>query len=203
MPIPIKAACTSHTADAITAQAASGCKNAAARRVGDGPWRTTIATAANAVISRNADRMGKELWTAVKGGEPIRVYAAFNERDEADFVIDRLREHRARGLPLSAAAVLYRSNAQSRAFEEALMAARIPYRVYGGLRFFERAEIKDALSYLRLTQSRDDDIAFERAVNVVDHTIAGRIAVLNPLRRVVSVVVVHRKRRLQSIRRLQ
>ncbi|MGH8198646.1 MAG: DNA helicase II [Steroidobacteraceae bacterium] len=131
-------------------------------------YRSTavILTAANAVIARNTDRMGKELWTAAKGGEPIRVYAAFNERDEADFVIDRIREHERRGLSLAAAAVLYRSNAQSRAFEEALMAARIPYRVYGGLRFFERAEIKDALSYLRLTQSRDDDIAFERVVNL-------------------------------------
>jgi ATP-dependent DNA helicase UvrD/PcrA len=138
-------------------------------------YRSTqvILGAANAVIAKNADRMGKELWTAVEGGEPIRVYAAFNERDEADFVIDRIREHQRRGLPLAAAAVLYRSNAQSRAFEEALMAARIPYRVYGGLRFFERAEIKDALSYLRLTQSRDDDIAFERVVNLPARGIGG------------------------------
>jgi DNA helicase-2/ATP-dependent DNA helicase PcrA len=131
-------------------------------------YRSTqvILAAANAVIARNSDRLGKELWTSVKGGEPIRVYAAFNERDESDFVIDRLRDHARRGLPLSAAAVLYRSNAQSRTFEEALMAAGMPYRVYGGLRFFERAEIKDALAYLRLTQSRDDDIAFERVVNL-------------------------------------
>ena len=138
-------------------------------------YRSTsvILGAANAVIARNTDRMGKELWTAVKGGEPIRVYAAFNERDEADFVIDRIRDHQRRGLPLAAAAVLYRSNAQSRAFEEALMAARIPYRVYGGLRFFERAEIKDALAYLRLTQSRDDDIAFERVVNLPARGIGG------------------------------
>ena len=138
-------------------------------------YRSTqvILAAANAVIAKNTDRMGKELWTAVKGGEPIRVYAAFNERDEADFVIDRIREHERRGLPLAAAAVLYRSNAQSRAFEESLMAARIPYRVYGGLRFFERAEIKDALSYLRLTQSRDDDIAFERVVNLPTRGIGG------------------------------
>ncbi|MGH8129734.1 MAG: DNA helicase II, partial [Steroidobacteraceae bacterium] len=138
-------------------------------------YRSTavILAAANAVIARNSDRMGKELWTAAKGGEPIRVYAAFNERDEADFVIDRIREHERRGLPLAAAAVLYRSNAQSRAFEEALMAARIPYRVYGGLRFFERAEIKDALSYLRLMQSRDDDIAFERVVNLPPRGIGG------------------------------
>jgi len=138
-------------------------------------YRSTnvILSAANAVIAKNTDRMGKNLWTAVEGGEPIRVYAAFNERDEADFVIDRLREHERRGLPLSAAAVLYRSNAQSRTFEEALMAARIPYRVYGGLRFFERAEIKDALAYLRLTQSRDDDIAFERVVNLPARGIGG------------------------------
>ena len=145
-------------------------------------YRSTqvILAAANAVISRNTDRMGKELWTAAKGGEPIRVYAAFNERDEADFVIERIREHERRGLPLSAAAVLYRSNAQSRAFEEALMAARIPYRVYGGLRFFERAEIKDALAYLRLTQSRADDISFERVVNLPARGIGG--ATLEQLR---------------------
>ncbi len=131
-------------------------------------YRSTavILGAANAIIARNTDRMGKELWTAAKGGEPIRVYAAFNERDEADFVLERIREHERQGLPLAAAAVLYRSNAQSRTFEEVLMAARMPYRVYGGLRFFERAEIKDALSYLRLTQTRVDDLSFERIVNL-------------------------------------
>ncbi|MGH8135006.1 MAG: DNA helicase II [Steroidobacteraceae bacterium] len=131
-------------------------------------YRSTavILGAANAIIAKNTERMGKELWTAAKGGEPIRVYAAFNERDEADFVLERIREHERSGLPLAAAAVLYRSNAQSRAFEEALMAARIPYRVYGGLRFFERAEIKDALSYLRLTQTNRDDLSFERVVNL-------------------------------------
>ena len=131
-------------------------------------YRSTgvILSAANEVIRRNEDRLGKELWTAVEGGEPLRLYAAFNERDEADFVVERIREHVAGGLPLSAAAVLYRSNAQSRTFEEALVAARIPYRVYGGLRFFERAEIKDALAYLRLTQTRVDDVSFERVVNL-------------------------------------
>src|SRR5918994_1113167 len=138
-------------------------------------YRSTsvILSAANAVIKKNTDRLGKELWTSVKGGEPIRVSAAFNERDEADFGIDRIRDHERRGLPLAAAAVLYRSNAQSRAFEESLMASRIPYRVYGGLRFFERAEIKDALACLRLTQSRDDDIAFERVVNLPTRGIGG------------------------------
>jgi DNA helicase-2/ATP-dependent DNA helicase PcrA len=131
-------------------------------------YRSTgvILGAANEIIRRNEDRLGKELWTDRQGGEPIRLYAAFNERDEADFVIDRIREHARSGLPLSAAAVLYRSNAQSRAFEEALMAGRIPYRVYGGLRFFERAEIKDALAYLRLSQNRADDVSFERVVNL-------------------------------------
>jgi DNA helicase-2/ATP-dependent DNA helicase PcrA len=131
-------------------------------------YRSTgvILGAANEIIRRNEDRLGKELWTDRDGGEPIRLYAAFNERDEADFVIERIREHARSGLSLSAAAVLYRSNAQSRAFEEALMAARIPYRVYGGLRFFERAEIKDALAYLRLTQNRADDVSFERVVNL-------------------------------------
>jgi len=131
-------------------------------------YRSTavILGAANEVIRRNEDRLGKELWTNAPGGEPIRVYSAFNERDEADFVLERIREHAARGLPLAGAAVLYRSNAQSRSFEEALVSARIPYRVYGGLRFFERAEIKDALAYLRLTQSRSDDVSFERVVNL-------------------------------------
>jgi len=131
-------------------------------------YRSTgvILGAANEVIRRNEDRLGKELWTDAAGGEPIRLYAAFNERDEADFVIERIREHARGGLPLSGAAVLYRSNAQSRSFEEALVAARLPYRVYGGLRFFERAEVKDALAYLRLTQSRSDDVSFERVVNL-------------------------------------
>jgi DNA helicase-2/ATP-dependent DNA helicase PcrA len=131
-------------------------------------YRSTgvILGAANEVIRRNEDRLGKELWTAASEGEPIRLYAAFNERDEADFVIERIREHARQGLPLATAAILYRSNAQSRAFEEALVAARTPYRVYGGLRFFERAEIKDALAYLRLTQTRSDDVSFERVVNL-------------------------------------
>ena len=131
-------------------------------------YRSTavILGAANEVIRRNEDRLGKELWTDARGGEPIRLYAAFNERDEADFVVERIREQVRHGQPLTSCAVLYRSNAQSRAFEEALVAARIPYRVYGGLRFFERAEIKDALAYLRLTQTRSDDVSFERVVNL-------------------------------------
>ena len=125
----------------------------------------TILNAANAVIKNNGSRMGKNLWTEGVEGEPIRVYSAYNERDEADFVIGRLREWSDQGNPRADAAVLYRSNAQSRVLEEALINAGLPYRVYGGLRFFERQEIKDALAYLRLISNRDDDSAFERVVN--------------------------------------
>jgi DNA helicase-2/ATP-dependent DNA helicase PcrA len=126
---------------------------------------STILKAANAVIANNSSRMGKNLWTEGKEGGPVRVYAAYNERDEAAFVIGRLKEWSEQGNPRADAAVLYRSNAQSRALEEALINAGLPYRVYGGLRFFERAEIKDALSYLRLMSNRDDDGSFERIVN--------------------------------------
>ena len=131
-------------------------------------YRSTgnILNAANAVIAHNAMRMGKNLWTEGQAGEPITLYAALNEHDEADFVIDRIREYLVGGHRRDEAAVLYRSNAQSRVFEEALLAARIPYRVYGGLRFFERAEIKDALAYLRLIANRHDDASFDRVVNL-------------------------------------
>ncbi|MDH3408552.1 MAG: DNA helicase II [Gammaproteobacteria bacterium] len=125
----------------------------------------TILNAANAVIANNNSRMGKNLWTDGAEGESIKVYAAYNERDESDFVIGRLRDWIDQGNLRADAAVLYRSNAQSRVLEEGLINARIPYRVYGGLRFFERAEIKDALAYLRLISHRDDDSSFERIVN--------------------------------------
>jgi len=125
----------------------------------------TILNAANAVIANNADRMGKNLWTEGADGEAIRLYAAYNERDESDFVIGRLRDWIDQGNLRADAAVLYRSNAQSRVLEEGLINAGIPYRVYGGLRYFERAEIKDALAYLRLISHRDDDSSFERIVN--------------------------------------
>ncbi len=125
----------------------------------------TILNAANAVIANNDSRLGKNLWTDGAEGEPIRVYSAYNERDEADFIVGRLRDWSDQGNPRADAAVLYRSNAQSRVLEEALMNAGLPYRVYGGLRFFERQEIKDALAYLRLISHRDDDSAFERIVN--------------------------------------
>ena len=136
----------------------------------------TILNAANAVIANNAERMGKNLWTDGADGEPIRLYAAYNERDEADFVIGRLRDWIDQGNARADAAVLYRSNAQSRVLEEGLINAGIPYRVYGGLRFFERAEIKDALAYLRLISHREDDASFERIVNRPTRGIGARTA---------------------------
>jgi len=130
-------------------------------------YRSTgnILKAANAVISNNPTRLGKELWTEDADGEQIRVYGAFNEVDEARFVIDNLRESIEQGSARQDIAILYRTSAQSRLFEEALIQQGIPYRVYGGLKFFERAEIKDALAYLRLVANRHDDPSFERAVN--------------------------------------
>ncbi len=130
-------------------------------------YRSTgnILSAANAVIANNESRMGKNLWTAGKEGALIRLYSAFNERDEADFIINRIREWVAQGNRRNETAILYRSNAQSRVFEEALLNANMPYRVYGGLRFFDRAEIKDALAYLRLVENPADDASFERVVN--------------------------------------
>lgn len=125
----------------------------------------TILNASNALIGHNSARLGKQLWTAGRDGDPIQVYSAFNEYDEAQHVVARIREWIEHGGRRSDAAVLYRSNAQSRVFEESLINAEIPYRVYGGLRFFERAEIKDALAYLRLLRHRRDDPSFERVVN--------------------------------------
>ena len=133
-----------------------------------------ILGAANAVITHNPDRLGKQLWTESGEGEPIDLYAAYNEIDEARFVIERIRQWVRDGGSHGESAILYRSNAQSRAFEEALLAEQIPYRVYGGMRFFERAEIKDTLAYLRLVANRDDDAAFERAVNTPTRGIGER-----------------------------
>ncbi|MGI9205003.1 MAG: DNA helicase II [Woeseiaceae bacterium] len=134
----------------------------------------TILEAANAVIRNNTARLGKNLWTEGGQGEPVRIYSAYNERDEAEFVIGKLRTWSEQGNARADAAVLYRSNAQSRVLEEALINARLPYRVYGGLRFFERQEIKDALAYLRLISHRDDDSAFERIVNKPTRGIGAR-----------------------------
>ncbi|MEM9530808.1 MAG: DNA helicase II [Pseudomonadota bacterium] len=126
----------------------------------------TILSAANAVINHNDDRLGKNLWTAGSEGDRIEIFAAHNEYDESRFVVSRIEQWLEEGRDANEVALLYRSNAQSRLFEELLVNNRIPYRVYGGLRFFERAEIKDVLAYLRLLASRDDDTAFDRVVNV-------------------------------------
>jgi DNA helicase-2/ATP-dependent DNA helicase PcrA len=130
-------------------------------------YRSTanILNAANALIANNDDRLGKNLWTADADGEAIQLYSAFNERDEARFIAEQIQDWVDDGKPYKDNAILYRSNAQSRVIEEALIQAGIPYRVYGGMRFFERAEIKDALAYLRLIANRHDDAAFERVVN--------------------------------------
>ena len=133
-----------------------------------------ILNAANAVISHNPDRIGKQLWTDSGEGEAVDVYAAYNEMDEARFVVERIRQWVRDGGSWREAAVLYRSNAQSRALEEVLLAEQVPYRVYGGMRFFERAEIKDTLAYLRLVASRADDAAFERTVNTPARGIGDR-----------------------------
>ncbi len=135
---------------------------------------STILNAANTLISHNTGRLGKELWTAGEKGDPIALYAAFNEQDEARYIVERISSWVASpDNKRSDVAILYRSNAQSRVLEEALLKAGIPYRIYGGQRFFERAEIKDALAYLRLMANRHDDAAFERAVNMPTRGIGG------------------------------
>ncbi|NDK39360.1 DNA helicase II [Pseudoxanthomonas gei] len=134
-----------------------------------------ILGAANAVIAHNPDRIGKQLWTDTGEGEPIDLYAGYNEVDEAGFVVERIRQWVRDGGSYGDCAILYRSNAQSRAFEERLQAEpRVPFRVYGGMRFFERAEIKDTLAYLRMVGNRSDDAAFERAVNTPARGIGDR-----------------------------
>nr|WP_319535791.1 DNA helicase II [uncultured Vibrio sp.] len=125
----------------------------------------TILEASNALITNNTERMGKELWTDGVVGEPISIYSAYNELDEARFAVTKIKEWQDKGGVLNDAAMLYRNNAQSRVLEEALIQAGLPYRIYGGMRFFERQEIRDALSYLRLMANRNDDAAFERVVN--------------------------------------
>src|SRR6478736_5612873 len=139
-------------------------------------YRSTanILGAANEVITHNPDRLGKQLWTESGEGEAIDLYAAYNEIDEARFVVECIRQWVGDGGSHRDCAILYRSNAQSRAFEEALLAEQIPYRVYGGMRFFERAEVKDTLAYLRLVANRDDDSSFERAVNTPTRGIGER-----------------------------
>ena len=125
----------------------------------------TILEAANGLISRNAGRLGKNLWTEGERGDPITLYAGFNEQDEARYIVEQAETWCDEGNPRRSVAILYRSNAQSRVLEEALLRERIPYRIYGGQRFYERLEIRNALAYLRLAQARRDDAALERVLN--------------------------------------
>ena len=124
-----------------------------------------ILNAANSVILNNSSRMGKNLWTDDKNGDPIKIFSASDEGDEANFVIETIQNHLSEDYKKSEIAILYRSNAQSRVFEEKLIMKGIPYKIYGGFRFFERAEIKDVVAYMRLAVSSKDDNSFERIVN--------------------------------------
>ena len=133
-----------------------------------------ILDAANAIIAQNKARLGKNLWTAQGKGEPLRVYAAANDEEEARFIVDEVRALHREGMALSDMALLYRSNAQSRVLEHSLFRAAVSYRVYGGLRFFERQEVKHALAYLRLAANSDDDTAFTRVVNFPPRGIGAR-----------------------------
>ncbi len=139
-------------------------------------YRSTanILQTANQLIANNHNRLGKDLWTEGEKGEPVGIYAAFNELDEALFVSSQIKIWLEDGGKLEDCAILYRSNSQSRVLEEALIRAQIPYRIYGGMRFFERQEIKDALAYLRLIANRYDDAAFERVINTPTRGIGDR-----------------------------
>ncbi len=139
-------------------------------------YRSTgnILKSANSLISNNDARMGKDLWTDSGDGELISLYSAFNEQDEAYFVVEKIRQWVNDGGSRQDVAILYRSNAQSRQFEEKLMTTGIPYRVYGGLRFFERMEIKNALAYLRIMSNHNDDASFERVINTPTRGIGTR-----------------------------
>jgi len=142
--------------------------------------RSNILDAANAIIRHNANRLGKSLWTDQGAGEPIRVFEAFSDADEARWIVDEVQSLVREGSLRAEIALLYRSNAQSRVLEHQLFSAGIPYRVYGGLRFFERQEIKHALAYLRLIANADDDTAFARVVNFPTRGIGARsLEVLN------------------------
>ena len=121
-----------------------------------------ILAAANGLIAHNSQRLGKKLWTQGAAGEPVYLYTAYNEREEAEFIVEKIQEWTE---SLQQVAILYRTSAQSRQFEEILLQKSIPYRIYGGLRFYERAEVKDALAYLRLAYYNQDDGAFERIIN--------------------------------------
>jgi DNA helicase-2/ATP-dependent DNA helicase PcrA len=133
-----------------------------------------ILDAANALIAHNRGRLGKNLWTAESTGEPIRLYEAANDQEEAQFIVDEAKALKRDGVDFANIALLYRSNAQSRVLEHALFNAGIPYRVHGGLRFFERQEVKHALAYLRLIGNTDDDGALMRVINFPARGIGAR-----------------------------
>ncbi len=135
---------------------------------------SNILDAANAIISHNTNRLGKNLWTSAGAGELVRVYDAYNDTDEALFIVDEIKMLHCEGTSLGEIALLYRSNAQSRILEHALFSANLPYRVYGGLRFFERAEIKHALAYMRLIANANDDTALLRVINFPTRGIGAR-----------------------------
>lgn len=135
---------------------------------------SNILDAANAIIANNKQRLGKSLWTSSGAGEPVRIYEAYNDTDEAQFVVDEVNMLQNEGVALGDMALLYRSNAQSRILEHTLFSANIPYRVYGGLRFFERAEIKHALAYMRLIANANDDTALLRVINFPARGIGSR-----------------------------
>jgi DNA helicase II / ATP-dependent DNA helicase PcrA len=135
---------------------------------------SNILDAANAIISHNNNRLGKNLWTSAGKGEPVRIYEAYNDTDEAQFIVDEVNMLQNEGTALGDIALLYRSNAQSRILEHTLFSAGIPYRVYGGLRFFERAEIKHALAYMRLIANANDDTALLRVINFPARGIGAR-----------------------------
>ena len=139
-------------------------------------YRSTknILSSANAVISNNPERLGKKLWSENKEGEPLKIYRSFNERDEASFIVDIIKNWIDEGRSLSDVAILYRSNAQSRVLEDSILRAELPYRIYGGVRFYERMEIKNALAYAKLLLDSNNDAAFERIVNVPSRGIGAK-----------------------------
>jgi DNA helicase-2/ATP-dependent DNA helicase PcrA len=153
-------------------------------------YRSTsaILEAANALISQNTGRMGKELWTDGDRGAPISLYAGFNDLDEARYIVDTIASQVKEGTARREIAILYRSNAQSRVLEETLIRQGMPYRIYGGQRFYERLEIKNALAYLRLLLNREDDASLERVINVPARGIGTRtVEILRERARVTDV----------------
>ena len=153
-------------------------------------YRSTanILTAANGLIDQNTGRLGKELWTDMGDGDPIQLYAAYNEIDEARYIVERIKSWSDSGNLYAESAILYRSNAQSRVLEEALLRAQMPYRIYGGQRFFERVEIRNVLAYMRLVSNRDADAAFERVVNTPPRGIGGKsVAEIRALARAAEI----------------